>query len=679
MTTYICKCGRRVKKSTDAATTGNRLADYGPGHECFGCPYAMPYGNFQWDESAKTVAMETRGYECRMSKTLTYASEFAGSIKDKCTCRVHSLDFDFLSQVSAWIKDTYPDREIFGSFSKDIRASDYGSDGRYCLTITCTQNLKGVAAKRELLGQFFTPNGSRKDMTPQQEMEKILADIKKAKEVFACAPAQNADAAVTTAENAVPTATAATPTTSESEEDASALTPAVSPQACGSAPTPSAQCSDSATAAESQTAASPAAPEGSSPTTEKADAVSGSDAPGNATGKNAAPSAGSGSSSDKYLTFIPESMAPKFDYSGLSDQTVADLHLAEKEYQNGKKMAARGYIRMGEAVGIAHDVLVANCDKHNNQYSEDNFRKWCLSIGITKDTAYRLLKISSMFESSSPRQQDILQELPPSLLYAAAKPSAPPELVEQVKSGDITTHKQYQEALAQIKAEKERADAAETREEEARKAAHEYHEKYEEAAAMRATLLDQQGVYIADIDGLKKQNVKLQQSYHDADESRIAANLQRQKAEAERDRAEARAKDAENQLSGSRQVAEAAKLRADKLQAENAALKKQPIAAVVDEEEVERRANQRAHDIAEDLAAEMTAELQEKLNAVTGDSEQDVRNAYDSVLLASRSMLNTWQMVKPQFRKLPEEQREALANQIVHTIGSIQGEVTKCL
>lgn len=240
MTTYICKCGRRVKKSTDASTTGNRLSGYAPGHECWGCPYAMPYGNFQWDESAKTVALETRGYECRMSKTLTYASEFSGSIKDKCTCRVHSLDFDFLSQVSAWIKDTYPDREIFGSFSKDIRASDYGSDGRYCLTITCAQNLKGVAAKRELLGQFFTPNGNRKGMTPQQEMEKILTDIKKAKEGFSCTPAQNADAAVTTAENAVPTATAATPTTSERGADASASTPATSLQNCESVPAASA-------------------------------------------------------------------------------------------------------------------------------------------------------------------------------------------------------------------------------------------------------------------------------------------------------------------------------------------------------------------------------------------------------------------------------------------------------
>ena len=236
MTTYICKCGRRVKKSTDASTTGNRLSGYAPGHECWGCPYAMPYGDFQWDESARTVSRETRGYECRMSKTLTYASEFAGSIKDKCTCRVHSLDFDFLSQVSAWIKDTYPDREIFGSFSKDIRASDYGSDGRYCLTITCTQNLKGVAAKRELLGQFFTPNGSRKDMTPQQEMEKILADIKKAKEIFSCTPAPTADAAATMTSPAASSSAAATPTTSASEAAANGLTPALSPQSSASAP-----------------------------------------------------------------------------------------------------------------------------------------------------------------------------------------------------------------------------------------------------------------------------------------------------------------------------------------------------------------------------------------------------------------------------------------------------------
>ena len=445
MTTYICKCGRRVKKSTDTSTTGNRLSGYAPGHECWGCPYAMPYGDFQWDESARTVSRETRGYECRMSKTLTYASEFAGSIKDKCTCRVHSLDFDFLSQVSAWIKDTYPDREIFGSFSKDIRASDYGSDGRYCLTITCAQNLKGVAAKRELLGQFFTPNGSRKDMTPQQEMEKILADIKKAKEVFACAPAQNADTAVTTAENAVPTATAATPTTSESGADASASTPATSLQNC-----------------ESVTAAS----------------AGGSSAP--------LLSITGGAPQEKPLTFIRKDKCPEFDYSGLPEQTVATLHLAENGYLHGKKLAEKGLVYMGDNIALAHDELcgvVAQCDnsKHGNR-GEDSFRAWCLHIGITKDSAYRLLQVSALLADSSPRQQAILESLPPTLLYAVAKPSAPPELVEKVKNGEVTTNKAYQdllkenqqlrtdrvEAMNQADRERARADRAETERDKAR-------------------------------------------------------------------------------------------------------------------------------------------------------------------------------------------------------------------
>lgn len=569
MTTYICKCGRRVKKSTDASTTGNRLSGYAPGHECWGCPYAMPYGDFQWDESARTVSRETRGYECRMSKTLTYASEFAGSIKDKCTCRVHSLDFDFLSQVSAWIKDTYPDREIFGSFSKDIRASDYESDGRYCLTITCTQNLKGVAAKRELFGQFFNPDGSRKDMTPQQEMEKILADIKKAKEILSCAPAQNADAAVTTAENAVPTATAATPTISESGADASASTPATSLQNCESAPAASA---------------------------------GGSSAP------------------------IPS--APGFDF-GADDETNALLLQDAQTFITGNMariMAAKH----------AHDLCANN--------KNGTWGKWCDVVGISRDTGDNMVHIAERFGNIQIEGKPIFDVQPLKLLYAVAKPSAPAELVEQVKTGDITTYKEYQELLAQVREKDAHLEAA-----------------------------------YADINGLTEQNAKLQQSYHDADEGRIAARLQCQKAEAERDRAEERAKDAENQLAGSRQMAEAAKLRGDKLKAENDALKKQPITAVVDEEEVERRANQRAHDIAEDLAAEMTADLRAQLEQAASGSEQDAHSSYDNVLLADRSFQNIGKMVIPSLRRLPPEQREQLTNMLVHTLGQIQGEVSRCL
>ena len=614
MTTYICKCGRRVKKSTDASTTGNRLSGYAPGHECWGCPYAMPYGDFQWDESARTVSRETRGYECRMSKTLTYASEFAGSIKDKCTCRVHSLDFDFLSQVSAWIKDTYPDREIFSSFSKDIRASDYGSDGRYCLTITCTQNLKGVAAKRELFGQFFNLDGSRKDMTPQQEMEKILADIKKAKEILSCAPAQNADAAVTTAENAVPTATAATPTISESGADASASTPATSLQNCESAPAASAGGSSVSTA---------------------------------------------GAMQDKPLTTVPDAMRPAFDYSGLTGQTVEDLHFAEDEYRHGKQMAERGLVHMGNAIAAAHDALcgvVQQLDnsKHGNR-GDDSFRAWCCSIGITKSTAYNLLQVSALMDGSSPRQRAILEALPPTLLYAVAKPSAPAELVEQVKNGDITTNKQYQEAMAQIKAEKDRADAAETREEEARKAAHEYHEKYEEAAAMRATLLDQQGAYIADIDGLKKQNTKLKQIYRDEYESRIAANLQRQKAEGERDRAEARAKNAED------------------------ALKKQPITAVIDEEEIDRRAAEKAWGLADARNAELAkdnANLKKQVAALRSRINDDAQADFEQANYCASLMRAAWDNSKASYSRLVGEDLESTFQTICGTLNSIMEEAS---
>lgn len=561
MTTYICKCGRRVKKSTDASTTGNRLSGYAPGHECWGCPYAMPYGDFQWDESARTVSRETRGYECRMSKTLTYASEFAGSIKDKCTCRVHSLDFDFLSQVSAWIKDTYPDREIFGSFSKDIRASDYESDGRYCLTITCTQNLKGVAAKRELFGQFFNPDGSRKDMTPQQEMEKILADIKKAKEILSCAPAQNADAAVTTAENAVPTARAATPTISESGADASASTPATSLQNCESAPAASA---------------------------------GGSSAP------------------------IPS--APGFDF-GADDETNALLLQDAQTFITGNMariMAAKH----------AHDLCANN--------KNGTWGKWCDVVGISRDTGDNMVHIAERFGNIQIEGKPIFDVQPLKLLYAVAKPSAPAELVEQVKTGDITTYKEYQELLAQVREKDAHLEAA-----------------------------------YADINGLTEQNAKLQQSYHDADEGRIAARLQCQKAEAERDRAEERAKDAENQLAGSRQMAEAAKLRGDKLKAENDALKKQPITTVVDKEEVERQARE--------MAAEMTADLRAQLEQAASGSEQDAHSSYDNVLLADRSFQNIGKMVVPSLRRLPPEQREQLTNMLVHTLGQIQGEVSRCL
>lgn len=565
MTTYICKCGRRVKKSTDASTTGNRLSGYAPGHECWGCPYAMPYGNYQWDESARTVSRETQGYECRMSKTLTYASEFAGSIKDKCTCRVHSLDFDFLSQVSSWIKDTYPDREIFGSFSKDIRASDYGSNGRYCLTITCTQNLKGVAAKRELLDQFFTPNGSRKDMTPQQEMEKILADIKKAKEIFSCTPAQNADAAATMTSPAASSSAAATPTTSASEAAANGLIPALSPQSSASAPVVPAE------------------------------------------------------------TSFASAAVPSFDFSALGDlsQQAAD---ADQQFDLHYGAAQDEYLISCIYLARIH-ALTAKAGR----YGGGTWTKWYESKGMSKSGAWNMVQTGESFNGSTIDQLKQLPELTRKDLNLIARSGCAGQLVEA--AGDS---QRVQELLAQLKAEKERANAAESHLEAVR----------------------------ADVAGLHEQNTQLKKNLD-------ASNTREEEAWKSYDKAMQRAKTAESQLEGSRQVAEAAKRRADKWQAEAEAARKQPIVGIVDKDEVARQAKE--------MADGMTADLKAQLDQTAANAEADARDAYDSILLAGRSITNLAQSIKPLFGKLPGEQRENAIDQFVRTLGQIQGEVSRCL
>ena len=373
---------------------------------------------------------------------------------------------------------------------------------------------------------------------------------------------------------------------------------------------------------------------------------------------------GTQTAQDKPLTTVPDAMRPAFDYSGLTDQTVEDLHFAEDEYHHGKQLAERGLVHMGNAIAAAHDALCGTVVQQldNGQFAkkDDTFRAWCCSIGITKSTAYNLLQVSALMDGSSPRQRAILEALPPTLLYAVAKPSAPAELVEKVKNGEVSTNKEYQDLLAQIKAEKERADAAEAERDKLLGAQN-------RAAWAESHIQDveaQRDAALADVQGLTEQNHQLQQR---AD----SAEAREEEAWKMQSRAEARAKDAENQLAGARQVAQAAKLRGDKLKAENDALKSQPITAVVDKEETRRQAKE--------MAAEMTADLRAQLEQTASGSEQDAHSSYDNVLLADRSFQNIGKMVIPSLRKLPQEQREAVANQLIRTLGQIQGEVSQCL
>ncbi len=349
--------------------------------------------------------------------------------------------------------------------------------------------------------------------------------------------------------------------------------------------------------------------------------------------------------------------ATEFDYSGLDAQTVTDLHLAEQMYTSGRKLAEMGLRRMADGVAIAHEALVPNWDnsKHGNR-GEDTFRRWCESIGVSKSAAYRLLQVTALFDNSSPEQQKILDSLSPSLLYAAAKPTAPADLVQAVKSGDITTHKQYQELLKenqQLRADRVNAINAARQAESERDAA------------------------LADVDGLHEQNRQLQAAATGAQESYRTAHKNEDSALRRAAEAEQRAKEAEKQLAGARQVADAARMRADKYQREAEAAKAQPVAAAVDEDEI----NRRAHTLADELTAPLRSELEAaKAAAATPEQiELDTRNAYDSLLLAGRAMQNAWKSVKPQLAKLPPDTRAGAINQLTNTLTEIQTEAIKCL
>lgn len=353
----------------------------------------------------------------------------------------------------------------------------------------------------------------------------------------------------------------------------------------------------------------------------------------------------------KPLTMIPDEIRPAFDYSGLDAQTVDDLHFAEKEYQHGKKLAERGLVHMGNAIAAAHDALCGTVVQqlengsdgacrnlrraHNNQHCDDTFRAWCVSIGITKDTAYRLLQVAALMDNSSPRQQRVLKELSPSLLYAVAKPSAPAELVAQVKSGDITTHKQYQEALAQIKAEKERADAAEAERDKLLGAQN-------RAAWAESHIQDveaQRDAALADVQGLTEQNARLN---------------------AEKEQAEARAHKAED------------------------ALKHQPIAGVVDEEEVDRRAAEKAWGLADarnrelqeenDRLKKNSAQLERRMKAMTSRMDDLGQTDFETANHCPEAMLAIWNSCKGSYSRLTGEDLENTFSYICNTLNSIRQE-----
>jgi hypothetical protein len=345
--------------------------------------------------------------------------------------------------------------------------------------------------------------------------------------------------------------------------------------------------------------------------------------------------------------------SPSFDFSALGDLSG---QAAEADHQ------------FDLHYGTAQDEYLISCiylarvhalTAKAGRYGGGTWTKWYESKGLSEGSARTMVKNGDAFNSATVAE---LKQLPnltrkdlnliarsgcaDQVVAAAGDSQRVQDLLAQIKSKDS----QLEAAHADISGLKDRATAAEAREEEAWNMV----SKAQDEAKAAQENLDYE---VSQNDALHEEKGQLLRECEAAKQARAEA--------------EARAQEAEKQLEGSRQVAEAAKLRGDKLKAENDALKSQPITAVVDKEEVERQARE--------MAAEMTADLRAQLEQTASGSEQDAHSSYDNVLLADRSFQNIGKMVIPSLRKLPQEQREAVANQLIRTLGQIQGEVSQCL
>lgn len=506
--------------------------------------------------------MDVKGYECRMSPTLEYRTELHGHLDDKTTIRIISLDFDFLERVSDWVKEHYPNGELSGGFSRDrIRPAEYVDEGRYRYTLACSQNKKGIAAKRALWAEFFDETFHRKDMDADAEKQKILRDIEQGKAaahkdaaemdketnamliyrdpatgwLYRVSPQPEHGSYVMQYRDPANSATwkwcanwnigniyresleevlearakrdgwelVSGPASSEPPEvvdEGEEYSPCDTCRCpdCIESSCPQAGCDKTdggfgcfAPYEECPAPAEETCPDErlekevgkcknqSVPNGDAAATTAGSAAPEPAetsttpTDANTLPAPGcpadAGSATQSLSAAGPASLeaepeATPFDYSGLDAQTVADLHLAEREYLGGRKLAEMGLRRMADGVAIAHDALCGGCDNlsqaHNNQYSKDTFGAWCGSIGIHRKAAERLLQVSKLLDNSTPREQKVLEELTPSVLYEASRPSAEPEAVEALKSKQVKTLKEFRALEAQIKAEREAREKA---------------------------------------------------------------------------------------------------------------------------------------------------------------------------------------------------------------------------
>lgn len=329
--------------------------------------------------------------------------------------------------------------------------------------------------------------------------------------------------------------------------------------------------------------------------------------------------------------------APSFDF-GADDQTNALLLQDAQTFITGNMariMAAKH----------AHDLTA-------NHY-KGSWGKWCAAVGISRDTGDNMVRVAEQFGNIQLEGKSIFDVQPMKLLYAAAKPSTPEEVKQAVFTGDITTYKEYQEVMAQLKAKED--ELAKTQAD------------LDHEISQNDALLDEKGRLLRECEASKKARMDAENRADTAEGSLTAAMAdvqglteQNARLNAEKEQAEARAHKAEDSL------------------------KHQPIAGVVDEEEVDRRAAEKAWGLADarnrelqeenDRLKKNSAQLERRMKAMTSRMDDLGQTDFETANHCPEAMLAIWNSCKGSYSRLTGEDLENTFQYICNTLNSIRQE-----
>lgn len=330
--------------------------------------------------------------------------------------------------------------------------------------------------------------------------------------------------------------------------------------------------------------------------------------------------------------------APTFDFSALGDLSQQATE-ADQQFDLHYGAAQDEYLISCIYLARIH-ALTAKAGR----YGGGTWTKWYESKGLGEGSVRRMIQNGEAFNSANLAELKQLPELTRRDLNLIARSGCADQLTEA--AGDS---QRVQELLAQLKAKEYKLNETQARLKSA------CIQEQESRDAMN-TANAQLEAALADIDGLQEQCAQMSQRANDAEEARIAARLQCQKAEAEHDKAEERVRDAEE------------------------ALKHQPIVGIVDEEEVDRRAAEKAWGLADARNAELAkdnADMKKQiaaLNSKISDAAQsDFENANNIAFFCRRA----WDTGKDSYSRLVGEDLETTFASLCETLNSIREEAAR--